>query len=1312
MKIGKKLIALFLGIVMVMSLLPMTAFAEGESDALPVCICETACTADSMNAACPVCGAEGALPEQCGYSAAPETAENEQVLYVQSLIDALPDADIITEGNADAVMDQLEGIDAVKMNLTDAELEALDFSRYIAVVSALNALTSDEIVPMAAEDTVTCKPKITWQRTKELVYSETGLSGLYAGAKTDYLNFTGTYPDYVGTVNWDFADISSKLNHDDDVSGSDSVWDYGKSTQYTNTDSSKTDGTSIVPQQGISAATWNNRSTSGVLDTGSANSYTVRKFSGTFTWPEGYDLTSGINILSKNDANYQKIYEAVAADLELTAAFGGNKVIAVNDDMYVFVYKDGTTLNSENYTDYLAFWTGTAGKGVWSWDTNVPQGSSENNFWGAEWMPTTPVTYNNQSALRAFHIVKPNLDVEKAGSNGRDTLSAATQAKMNQSDGWYAFADGDAIATVLNNQYEDNVNAGETFHIDIYCFDTDKVGGMDELELVLTKAAPTQANVTVRYWLNTVGNDTTVDNYLGSSTMTNQTIGSTITLVNGTAVNQLNYKKADAIANNNNRDVADGVQMNQLVVKANSDENIIDVLYVPAGQKIVHLYAGESTVQYDGNEHTVKNVTIKESGCADIVVSDSVATTSTELNDKNTVANITAQRTETLPGIYAVNFTADSFVKSSSGQLLSNYTVIQHPGKLTITYEPSAAVCTYDFGVTNSYDVLNGVEKQANSITASVDHVTVENGVVLYTPQSVNTGETVTLTLTYAGGYTCDKKISFCPATNVLYEENFMANDVTNSNWATEGTNADTTVTDNEKTVYGYAGAYESFNELSNGGALKATLNLNGSRRASTSDAVTFTFTGTGFDLISECGTDTGMLVAGVKNAETGTAVKAFVVDTYFCGDGEIIRDSGILDYQVPVIRSMGLPYGTYTVTVYGYLTDASGASVSTQSNDLYDMQAMPAANSAVDADTILSDLGMSEYLDADISVSFMDDNSVLNGGTGAVVDKPETSGVWSWLKGLFSGRAAVQSASNSGDINVYLDAFRVYQPLGTDEANNYVGKEQGLKYGSFYDYVVGSAQDFEDNLDGSMVYMEYDGEQNIAVIKEYKKQGPQNEIYLSAGNYVGFVLNGYTGSETVMVSAKAVQEGAQLWAMPDYTNELISENLSAAEMYYDVTSFVSEDNELGYVLILGNSGEGVLALSGIKLAANVTPGESDDLASLIKYDKGSDVFNPDTFDVKYTANVKLGKKTALNVKTSLDVDHIAVYYDVDLTNVVDGKGEVKPSNQKAVANGKAKLYSFNVSVKIENSENTFYVVAYDSNGNASNPVAVTINGK
>ena len=1244
---------------------------------------------------------------------------------MQSLIDALPDADMITEDNADAVMDQIDGIDTARMNLTDAELEMLDFSRYIAVVSALNALTSDEIVPMAAEDTgatITYKPEISWQRTKELVYFETGLEGLFAGAKTDYENITTTDTGRPtkATYNWEWSTISNLTT---DLSMT--VWDYNTENQYT--DKNPTNASlGIIPAEGIYAATWNNRyyqdtgsnANGAFADADEVNSYTVRKISGEFKWPTDYDLTSKIELISKNDGNYSEIYNAVAENADLTAAFGGKKVIAVNDDMYVFIYKDGTVLDETNYTDYLAFWTGTAGKGVWSYKNAEPYV----NRWGSTWNMTAPATFGSDSnyALRAFQHVVPNMDTKPLSES--DKTASRTELSntiLPQSDGWYAFADGDAIATVLNNQYKDNVYAEETFHIDIYCFDTDKVGGMDELELVLTKAAPTQANVTVRYWLNAVGDDPINDsNFLGSTTMTNQEIGSAITLSGGTAVNQLNYKKADAIVKNSNNDVEDGIQMNKpFTVTADSEANIINVIYVPAGQKIVHLYAGESTVTYDGKEHTVKDVTIKESGYDDILVPDSVATASRELNDgtTNKVVNITAQRTETLPGIYDVTFTAKSFVESSSSQSLGNYTVFQHPGKLTITYAPSSAVRTYDFGVTNSYDVLEVVEKEAKSITASVDYVTVENSVVLYTPQSVNKGETITLTLTYAGGYTCEKQISFHPATNVLYEESFMDNNGTNANWMLmlESGNSGTVVNDNETTVYGYAETYESFNSLSNGGALKATLNLNGGRRVSTSDAVTLTFTGTGFDLISECGTDTGMLVAGVqRNNEDGTttAVKAFVVDTYFCGDTEIIIGPGILDYQVPVIRDMDLPYGTYTVTVYGYLTDASGASVSTQSYGLYDTQALPVANSAFDADTILSDLGMSEYLGTDISVSFMDDNSVLNGGTGAAADKSETSGAWGWLKGLFSDRAAVQSASNNnGDINVYLDAFRVYQPLENDEAN-YVDNELGLKYGSFYDYVVGSAQDFEDNLDGSMVYMEYDGEQNIAVIKEYKKQGPQNEIYLSTGNYVGFVLNGYTGSETVMVSAKAVQEGAQLYAMPNYTNESINVNLSATEMYYDVTSFVSKDDELGYVLILGNNGAGLLALSGIKLAANVTPGESDDFASLIKYDKGSDTFDPKTFDVKYTANVKVGKKTALNVKTSLDVDHIAVYSAENLS--VEVKNNVLPNNQKAVANGKAKLYSFNVSVEIKEAENIFYVVAYDSNGNASNPVAVTINGK
>ena len=49
------------------------AFAEDGGENLPACICETACTAEEMNEGCPVCGAEGAQPENCAlYAEVPD----------------------------------------------------------------------------------------------------------------------------------------------------------------------------------------------------------------------------------------------------------------------------------------------------------------------------------------------------------------------------------------------------------------------------------------------------------------------------------------------------------------------------------------------------------------------------------------------------------------------------------------------------------------------------------------------------------------------------------------------------------------------------------------------------------------------------------------------------------------------------------------------------------------------------------------------------------------------------------------------------------------------------------------------------------------------------------------------------------------------------------------------------------------------------------------------------------------------------------------------------------------------------------------
>ena len=72
----KRLFSILLALCMVLCLVPTTAFAESETEETPVCTCEIACTEETMNTECPVCGAEGALAENCGKYVEP-AAEDE-----------------------------------------------------------------------------------------------------------------------------------------------------------------------------------------------------------------------------------------------------------------------------------------------------------------------------------------------------------------------------------------------------------------------------------------------------------------------------------------------------------------------------------------------------------------------------------------------------------------------------------------------------------------------------------------------------------------------------------------------------------------------------------------------------------------------------------------------------------------------------------------------------------------------------------------------------------------------------------------------------------------------------------------------------------------------------------------------------------------------------------------------------------------------------------------------------------------------------------------------------------------------------------
>ena len=163
----KRLFSILLALCMVLCLVPTTAFAEGKTEETPVCTCETVCTTEAMNAECPVCGADGALAENCGKYAAEESGQTGTsndapaitAADVQALIDALPEAETISEDNAADVEVQLEAIDEAKVQLSDEDFAVLDFTRYDAAATVLMALSGEPgatFVPQAASSHTHC----------------------------------------------------------------------------------------------------------------------------------------------------------------------------------------------------------------------------------------------------------------------------------------------------------------------------------------------------------------------------------------------------------------------------------------------------------------------------------------------------------------------------------------------------------------------------------------------------------------------------------------------------------------------------------------------------------------------------------------------------------------------------------------------------------------------------------------------------------------------------------------------------------------------------------------------------------------------------------------------------------------------------------------------------------------------------------------------------------------------------------------------------------------------------------------------------
>lgn len=392
-------------------------------------------------------------------------------------------------------------------------------------------------------------------------------------------------------------------------------------------------------------------------------------------------------------------------------------------------------------------------------------------------------------------------------------------------------------------------------------------------------------------------------------------------------------------------------------------------------------------------------------------------------------------------------------------------------------------------------------------------------------------------------------KLTIVPASNILYEEDKLTRGNDESGkvaWTTAGTSENLRQTVNNDLRYGYDTVYANkLGTYSNGTAYAATVNKDNKF----SQSLSFTFTGTGFDIISDCGNRTGILAAAVKNS-AGETIKVYMVDTYFKGDDTITHGTTL--YQTPVVQNLALGYGTYTVTMNAMYLRRSEIEKAEASADLQ------GAGSSALVSELLAQAGMTDVDPSKVELVYMDDNSILS-------PKHQPS------PDVFDGEE--QAAM---DWTTYVDGVRVYGALKAEDQGVYLNGEKNVTYYNIINSMIAADQITNETTNG-FAYIEGTGDTTFNPAT-YQQSGPQNEIYLAKNRAITFKV---ASGSVVQVSARAVTDkAARINTDKDVT--------SNTEMYYEV-----RPNNDGTVVIQ-NTGEGMLALVNVKIAsataANAAP--------------------------------------------------------------------------------------------------------------------------
>ncbi len=246
-----------------------------------------------------------------------------------------------------------------------------------------------------------------------------------------------------------------------------------------------------------------------------------------------------------------------------------------------------------------------------------------------------------------------------------------------------------------------------------------------------------------------------------------------------------------------------------------------------------------------------------------------------------------------------------------------------------------------------------------------------------------------------------------------------------------------------------------------------------------------------------------------------------------------------------------------------------------------------------------------------------------------------------------------------------WLDAVRVYDPMGKDNAIYNTGSEKE-GYPQYIKLRNELAKEDSPVTVDSAKLLFIDGAENAA-ISLYKNYGPNNEVYLAKGQAITFKLEGDLNNiATVQIGAKAPNGQVELAV----GGIKVVENLNTAtEMYYAITEQAIEgtgESASAKSVTITNSTQNILSLTNLKITFTSKPNTKVTLAKPNEAEQQDAVatvralfapapvepepepepektFEPDRFEASWSKNVMQGRKATLTVKTSEDVEAITV---------------------------------------------------------------------